>query len=40
MLYDYENKTSAKIAEARELIASVQKRITGIEENVGRRFTS
>ena len=39
MLHDYENKTSAKIAEARELIASVQERITGIEENVG-DFTS
>jgi len=39
MLHDYENKTAARIAEAREQIASVQERIRGVEENVG-DFTS
>jgi hypothetical protein len=35
MLHDYENKTSANIAEASEQIASVQERIRGVKENVG-----
>ena len=39
MLHDYENKTSANIAEASEQIASVQERIRGVEENIG-DFTS
>ena len=39
MLHDNENKTAARIAEAIEQIASVQERISCVEENVG-DFTS